>query len=1085
MDMPGSAFPDVLWYIRHLVGTRAAPDQGDGALLQQFVAGRDEGAFAALLQRHGPLVWGVCRRVLGDAHDVEDAFQATFLVLARKAASIRKHESLAAWLHRVALNIARTARAATAQRQAHEREAALMSQPNPVDEAVSRDWQPLLHEELDRLPEKYRLPVLLCYLEGKTHEAAARQLGWPLGTVKGRLARARDLLRARLARRGLALTVAGIGAALAPGTTEATVPPALLGHTLRAAGSFAGGGAAGGASAPALALAQGALRTMTTTKVVPLIVLMFTLGAVGFGAVLGHGRGREAGPETPVAAEGEAPPASGEGAAPAPAEPGAKAAEDFGDEVKGLRARVTLAKKKFLVGEAIPAKYVVKNVSKEEQTVWHSGFWPNHQVIVKDADGKEPPLSEFGKERRKAFSPGGERSKNSPVTIPPGGEDAAYEKYDLTQLYDLAKSGRYTVQYIYEEKQGGWEGRLPSNEATFEFDAAEKKERTAEKDGVRFELLVPDTAWTIPENKAGAESPVALGLRITNTTKKSYRFSAYETLFPEVRGPDGKEFQYEARKLRTALKKAADCPLVEPGASVILMLDATLSRMPDDHVRLRGRRPSNPWVFLDDVKPGRYKVRVSYQNDDEQFKTDVDKTVLKDVWTGDVPTPFVEVTVTGPRRAERASGEGTDTHGDPLPAGALARLGTVRFRTPEGATFLSFLPGDTTLLTAGGVLSTWELGTGKEVRRDDCNGNSRTFALAPDGKTLAVGTYADNPTVVAIYLRDVTTGRVLQECRGHSKWVRSLAFSADGRTLVSGSHDKSVRFWDVATGKELRRFDEPDMVLAVALSPDGKALATTCFHSPDAKWTVRLRDAATGREQRSFKADVPVFQVAFCPDGQTLLALAPNNGGQPTSTIYLWDVATGKLRQITGQPEFGYAGAFSPDGKTLATGNVQGIVLWDVATAKERRRLGKQRVGLAGLTFSGDGKLLASLGDGTIHLWDAATGQERPVPAEGHQGSVGAVVFLPDGKTLASAGRDLTLRLWEAATGRPVRQQRMPAEMTDLDGWFAPDGSTLTWREGKRVAQLDVATGKRLRAFDFPEVVFFCALSPDGNLLAA
>jgi DNA-directed RNA polymerase specialized sigma24 family protein len=110
--MPGSAFPDVLRYIRHLVSTRAADDQGDGPLLHQFVACRDEGAFAALLKRHGPLVLGVCRLVLGDVHAAEDAFQATFLVLARKAASIRKQESLAAWLHRVATNIARTARAA-------------------------------------------------------------------------------------------------------------------------------------------------------------------------------------------------------------------------------------------------------------------------------------------------------------------------------------------------------------------------------------------------------------------------------------------------------------------------------------------------------------------------------------------------------------------------------------------------------------------------------------------------------------------------------------------------------------------------------------------------------------------------------------------------------------------------------------------------------------------------------------------------------------------------------------------------------------------------------------------------------------
>src|SRR5262249_45040927 len=161
---------------------------------------RDEEAFAGLLRRHGPLVFGVCRQVLGDAHDAEDAFQATFLVLARKAATVARQDSLAAWLHRVALNVARTARTAAARRRAPERETALRTRPGPGDEVAPGDWQPLLHEEVDRLPEKYRVPVVLCYLEGRTHEEAARQLGWPLGSVKGRLARARDLLRARLTR---------------------------------------------------------------------------------------------------------------------------------------------------------------------------------------------------------------------------------------------------------------------------------------------------------------------------------------------------------------------------------------------------------------------------------------------------------------------------------------------------------------------------------------------------------------------------------------------------------------------------------------------------------------------------------------------------------------------------------------------------------------------------------------------------------------------------------------------------------------------------------------------------------------------
>jgi RNA polymerase sigma factor (sigma-70 family) len=244
--MASQTLVGLLRYLCRLGSTNASDEQSDARLLQQFVAQRDEAAFATLLERHGPLVLGVCRHVLGNTHDTEDAFQATFLILARKAASIRRQQSLAAWLHRVAANVSRTARANASRRRAHERQAALLAQPTPAGDEAFPDWRPLLHEEVDRLPEKYRVPIVLCYLEGQTHDQAARQLGWPLGTVKGRLARARHLLRARLARRGLTLSAGALGAALAQGPAPAAVPAALLALTLRAALAFAARGAVPG-----------------------------------------------------------------------------------------------------------------------------------------------------------------------------------------------------------------------------------------------------------------------------------------------------------------------------------------------------------------------------------------------------------------------------------------------------------------------------------------------------------------------------------------------------------------------------------------------------------------------------------------------------------------------------------------------------------------------------------------------------------------------------------------------------------------------------------------------------------------------
>jgi RNA polymerase sigma factor (sigma-70 family) len=283
--------PPLLDVLRHLRSSAVAvqhADWSDSQLLQRFVAERDQDAFAALLLRHGPLVLGVTRRLLRNAHLAEEAFQAAFLVLARKAGSIQRHASLAAWLHRVALNIAQTARTAEAQRRTHEREAGSMSQAYRVEEGAWHDWQPVLHEEVNRLPAKYRVPVVLCYLAGKTNEEAARELGWPLGTVKGRLSRARHLLRTRLARRGLTLSASGVVTWLTESPVAGALPAALAETTLTAAMQFAAGIAAppAGASASTILLAQGALKTMTQVRLLLLTLFVLLAGFIAGGSLL-------------------------------------------------------------------------------------------------------------------------------------------------------------------------------------------------------------------------------------------------------------------------------------------------------------------------------------------------------------------------------------------------------------------------------------------------------------------------------------------------------------------------------------------------------------------------------------------------------------------------------------------------------------------------------------------------------------------------------------------------------------------------------------------------------------------------------
>src|SRR5579884_2052891 len=232
----------LLRHIRQLSAIHRDGDAPDQQLLERFATLRDEAAFAALLKRHGPMVLGVCQSVLHDLHDAEDTFQAAFLVLAQKADSIHRREAVSAWLYRVAYHLAVKAQASAARRRVHEKRAAVMPSADPLLDLNLRDLRRVLHEELDRLPATYRAPLVLCYLEEKTQEEAARLLGWTKGAVIGRLQRGRELLRARLRRRGLALSAALSTAVLALGSASAAVPAVLREATLQAALKLAGNG---------------------------------------------------------------------------------------------------------------------------------------------------------------------------------------------------------------------------------------------------------------------------------------------------------------------------------------------------------------------------------------------------------------------------------------------------------------------------------------------------------------------------------------------------------------------------------------------------------------------------------------------------------------------------------------------------------------------------------------------------------------------------------------------------------------------------------------------------------------------------
>jgi RNA polymerase sigma factor (sigma-70 family) len=262
----------VLRHVRRVAALGAGSDLTDACLLRRFVTDRDEAAFEALIRRHGAMVLAVCRRVLKNQDDADDAFQATFLVLVRKARAIEKQQSLGSWLHGVALRTALKARAGLARRRQCERRVVRLAAVDDGPDATWGELRAVIDDEIERLPEPYRTLVVLCYLEGKSYREAADRLDCSRGTVSTRLTKARTLLRRRLQRRGFAMSVGGLGTMLAGQAAAAAVPLPLRMATIKTVTGLT-------ASAPVAALTEGVLKAMLLTRL-KILVFVALLGAV-------------------------------------------------------------------------------------------------------------------------------------------------------------------------------------------------------------------------------------------------------------------------------------------------------------------------------------------------------------------------------------------------------------------------------------------------------------------------------------------------------------------------------------------------------------------------------------------------------------------------------------------------------------------------------------------------------------------------------------------------------------------------------------------------------------------------------------
>jgi RNA polymerase sigma factor (sigma-70 family) len=367
----------VIEHLRRSLPPRDCAETGDGELLGCFIERRDEAALASLVKRHGPMVWGVCRRLLNH-HDAEDAFQATFIVLVRKAASIVPRVMVGNWLYGVAHQTALQARRTVARRRAREVHVTEMPDSATVLQDHRPDLRPLLDQELSRLPDNYRAVIVLCDLEGRTRKEVARQLRVPEGTVAGRLARARTMLSKRLTLRGVTLSGAALAAVLTQKVGSAGVPVSLVSTTIQAATLVAQSAATGAVSAKVAALSEGVLRAMLMNKLKTAIAILTVLGFVFTGATI---------LTLDSATAQEKPPIAGERVKVAPI-PADEAPTVWGKEVGGLQAGLHFSNPNDIrIGTKAKAIVMLRNVSEGEITVSAWPLWLHPPGVV-DSLGK-------------------------------------------------------------------------------------------------------------------------------------------------------------------------------------------------------------------------------------------------------------------------------------------------------------------------------------------------------------------------------------------------------------------------------------------------------------------------------------------------------------------------------------------------------------------------------------------------------------------------------------------------------------------------------------------------------------------------